>query len=275
MEIGVLINYTPSTDIDSEMKKIKKLDLQTCQLCVWDPKIYSEENAHAVKSAAATEGIRISTLWAGWSGPSVWDFYSGPLTLGLVPSAYRFTRLNELKRGADFAASLGVKYVATHVGFLPENPNDPEYKGVIAALTDLALYLKERDLDFLFETGQETPTTLTRAIEDIGTGNVGINFDTANLLLYGKGRSLDAAHIFGKYVRDLHCKDGDFPTNGHHLGNEMPLGQGKAQIAEVIRYLTSIGYAGPLTIEREISGEQQIRDITLARDLLRSFTTGI
>jgi sugar phosphate isomerase/epimerase len=274
MKIGVLFNLGPSTDIRREFEKIRELELQSCQVCVWDPTLYTEKNAKAVAEAARAAGVSVSTLWAGWTGPCVWDFYDGPLTLGLVPAPYRAHRLKELAAASDFALQLGVANIATHVGFLPENPHDPDYAGVIVALRQLTRLLKNRGQSFLFESGQETPTTLLRAIEDIGTGNVGINFDTANLILYGKAASLDAVEQFGRYVRDVHCKDGLFPTDGRNLGREVPLGQGKANIQAVMRHLISVGYDGPLTIEREISGEEQRRDIVAARDLLRRITQG-
>ncbi|NLC45016.1 MAG: sugar phosphate isomerase/epimerase [Clostridiales bacterium] len=269
-KIGVLFSLHPSTNIREEFIKIRDLDLQTCQISVWDTALHTEENANAIIEASKETGVEVSTLWAGWTGPKVWDFYDGPLTLGLVPVEYRAIRLQELMLASDFALKIGVENIATHVGFLPENPNDADYIGTIAALRSLAKHYKSRGQYFLFETGQETPTTLVRAIEDIGTDNVGINFDTANLILYGKANSLDAVEMYGKYVRDLHCKDGLFPTDGRKLGKEVALGQGKANIEAVIRHLYSVGYKGPLTIEREISGDEQIRDIKAARDLLRS-----
>lgn len=273
MNIGVLFNLNESTNIRREFEKVRELDLQTCQVCVWNPALYTVENAKLIKEASRETGVTVSTLWAGWTGPGVWNFQDGPITLGLVPVAYRAHRLKELMAASDFALQLGVINIATHVGFLPENPNDTDYIGVITALRSLAQHLKNRGQYFLFETGQETPTTLVRAIEDVGTDNIGINFDTANLILYGKAASLDAVELFGKYVRDVHCKDGLFPTDGHDLGQEVPLGQGKANIQAVVRHLLSIGYSGSLTIEREISGDEQIRDIIAARDLLCSIVS--
>jgi sugar phosphate isomerase/epimerase len=124
---------------------------------------------------------------------------------------------------------------------------------------------------FLFETGQETPVTLLRVIEDLGGENVGINMDTANLILYGKANSADAITVFGKYVMDTHIKDGSYPTDGMRLGKEVAAGQGKANLPAVVKKLGELGYTGAFTIEREISGEQQIKDIEMARDLLKEW----
>ena len=130
--------------------------------------------------------------------------------------------------------------------------------------------MKERGQTFLFETGQETPVTVLRAIEEIGLDNVGINFDTANLMLYGKGNAADAVLVFGKYIRDTHIKDGFYPTDGTNLGREVAAGEGLANLPLVLRRLKDVGYTGPFTIEREISGEEQIADIQHARQLLLS-----
>ena len=169
--------------------------------------------------------------------------------------------------GSDFAKLLNVKNIATHAGFLPEEPASQQYNSVVAALKTVAEYAKNNGQYFIFETGQETPVTLRRTIEDIGTGNLGINLDPANLILYGKGNPIDALDVFGEYVRDIHAKDGCYPTDGHHLG-EKPLGQGKVNFPEFIKKLKEIGYDGTLTIEREISGEQQIKDIKAAKIFL-------
>ena len=131
-----------------------------------------------------------------------------------------------------------------------------------------ASYCKKNGQYFLFETGQETPVTLLRTIEDVGTGNLGINIDPANLLMYGKANPTDALDVFGKYVRGVHGKDGEYPTNGRHLGAEKPMGEGRVNFPVFIAKLKEIGYDGAITIEREIEGEEQIRDIINAKALL-------
>jgi sugar phosphate isomerase/epimerase len=175
-----------------------------------------------------------------------------------------------LKRGSDFAVKIGVDQVATHAGFIPENPYDPNYAGVIAALRDVAAHCRRNNQRFLFETGQETPVTLRRVIEDIGIDGVGINLDPANLLLYGKANPVDALDVFGEFVMDVHAKDGEYPVSGRSLGEEKALGQGRVNFPALIAKLKKLGYDGPLTIEREISGERQKKDILAAAELLKS-----
>ena len=275
MKLGILISFHQNTNIEEEFSKAVGMKLTCCQLCCWDTSLYTNENANKIKEAAQKTGMEITALWAGWTGPAEWNFYAGPATLGLVPLSYRFHRLKELFQASDFAELLKVKDVITHVGFLPENPFDPDFNGVIAALRSLASYMKEKGQYFLFETGQETPVTMLRAIEEIGTDNLGVNFDTANLILYGKANSADALDVIGKYVRNTHCKDGNYPTCGRELGQEVPLGEGKANFPAIVRKLKELDYSGPLIIEREISGPQQIKDIERARDILTGILSEI
>ena len=269
-KIGVLICLRPDTDISLEMKKAADLGCECCQLTVWDMSLYTDEKASEIVKAARENNIEISTLWAGWSGPKEWNFTGGPMTLGVVPDAYRMKRLEELVLGADFAVKLGVSRIATHAGFLPENMNDPQYYPVLAALRYITGECKKRGLNFLFETGQETPVTLLRFIEAIGGDNVGINMDTANLILYGKANSADAITVFGKYVMDTHIKDGLYPTDANKLGCEVKVGEGMANLPEVIKRLQAVNYQGNYIIEREISGEQQTKDIIDTLALLKS-----
>ena len=266
MKVGVIISITD--DMDAEFKKVHDLGLPTCQLAGWEQGRFTDQNAQQIVAASRKYSVEITAFWCGWEGPAVWDLIDGPLTLGLVPTAFRQDRLKMLMRGADFALKIGVKDLVTHVGFIPENPNDPEYKGLVTVLRYLASYCRQRDLHFLFETGQETPVTVLRAIEDIGLDNLGVNLDPANLILYGKGNPVDALDVFGRYVRGVHAKDGMYPTSGRFLGQEVPLGAGKVNVPALVAKLAALGYDGALTIEREISGEQQVKDIQMAKSML-------
>jgi sugar phosphate isomerase/epimerase len=164
--------------------------------------------------------------------------------------------------------------MVTHMGFLPENPNTDEFRSVVEAIKELALYCKENGQYLLFETGQETPITLKRTIMAVNTGNLGINLDPANLLLYGKANPCDAVDIFGDYVRGVHGKDGEYPTNPDYLGEEKRIGDGRANFPVLIKKLKEHGYDGSITIEREISGDKQIEDIIYAKKFLEDIING-
>ena len=111
------------------------------------------------------------------------------------------------------------------------------------------------------ETGQETPTTMSRAIQDVDQPNLGVGLDTANLILYGKANPVDAAGIIGAHVKSIHAKDGKWPTDPMKLGKEVLIGTGDVDFAKVFEILRSKGYNGAVTIERETQGPQQIADV--------------
>jgi len=266
LQLGLIVGL--SENVVDSFQLLAQVGVPTCHLACWQPAILNESLAKKVLAAQREIHVTPSTFWAGHSGAAVWNFLQGPATIGLVPPATRAARLSELKRGADFATSIGAPSITTHVGFIPEDPNDPNYAPLIETLKDLAQYCRQRDLAFMFETGQETPVTLLRTIEDIGTDNLGINLDPANLILYGKANPVDALDVFGKYVLGMHAKDGHYPTNGRELGQEASLGEGRVDFKTLFLKLKALGFKGPVTIEREISGEQQIADIKKAMQVL-------
>lgn len=270
--IGAMIHFTPdAAAMENEFAQLERAELNACQLGAWQGgDALTKENADMVLAAAKRHGVTITALWAGWSGPQAWNFTEGPATLGIVPAQYREKRVAEIKERARFAELLGVTDVITHCGFLPEDPGSPDFRPVADAIADIAFDLKARGQWFLFETGQETPVTMLRFIETVNSGNLGINLDTANLILYGKANTVDSLDVFGDYVRNTHFKDGFYPTTGRELGRECALGEGKANVPGVIAGLRAHGYAGPYIIEREITGEQQVKDIAKARDLILS-----
>ena len=261
MKVGVQIILDKKSDVAEKIKKAASLGFKSAQIVCWQMELYTDDNAQKIINACKEYDVTISSFWAGWSGPKVWNFVDGPSTLGIVPPDYRYQRMQELMQGSDFAKKIGVDKVATHAGFIPECPSDPNYRPVVSAIRHLANYCKANGQCFLFETGQETPTTLLRLIEDTGCDNLGVNYDTANLILYGKANPVDGLSVIGKYVMDMHAKDGEYPTTGAKLGVEKKVGEGVADFPRIIAKLKEIGYTGTITIEREISGEQQIIDI--------------
>ena len=262
IKLGVMAPLEKGPEVT--IRDVHDFGLPTCQVVCWDRSLLRPDVADQLREAADRYGVEITTLWTGLPGPHVWDFVKGPVSIGLVPPEYRAERVATLKEGADFAARIGVPSITTHAGFIPENLTDPLYPGVLDALREVAEYCGALGLEFWFESGQETPVVLLRVIEDLGLANLGINLDPANLLMYGKANPVDALDVVGIYVRGVHAKDGEYPTNGRQLGVEKPLGEGRVNFPAFVSKLKALGYQGALTIEREISGPQQIADIKAA-----------
>ena len=167
---------------------LDEVGLTEIQLNCWNVPLCTKENAEKIK-AMFGEKYSISGLWAGWIvGPTVWNFIDGPSTIGIVPKEWRRERMEGIKKVMDFANMLNLKTVTTHMGFMPENPNTDEYREILDAIYELCEYANQYGINFCFETGQETPTTILRTINDVkarGLDNLKINLDPANLLLYG------------------------------------------------------------------------------------------
>lgn len=275
MRLGIVLAMEEK--IRERILDIKQMGFDNIQLSFWSPSFYTEEWLKVIQDVIAETGIEVTHFWAGFDPPVAWNFYDGPISVGLVPEAYRDRRIKQVLEGAAFAKRLGVKYVATHLGYLPENPNDPLYTGTIVAVDMIAKRLAKQDQWLLFETGQETPTTLLRMFEDLkrrGTENVGVNFDPANFLHYGKANPVDAAEMLGPYIKGVHAKDADYPTDGYHLGKEKDIGKGRVDFPRFIAMLKQVGYDGFVTIERELECDPPMmenpvaRIIEEARDLL-------
>lgn len=262
--IGVIRSLQQFFEEGDEVKleQLKEAGIETLQIKSNDLSLMTEEKAEELLKKIEGK-FRITSVWGTWlTGPSLWNVLDGAESLGLVPEGYRGLRLENLKKGADYAARLGVHDFVTHVGFIPELPSYAGYRGVIGALKNLTAYCKTKDLYFNFETGQETPITLMRAIQDVGLENMGVNLDPANLLIYGRGNPIDAVSIFGSRIRGVHVKDGGYPKDDYYqLGKERLVGEGEVNYPVFLPKLLKSGYKGDLYIEREISGPQQMEDI--------------
>ena len=263
LRLGLILGI--GRDPHDAIAKVHDLGFPTCQAFLEeiDPVL-----AGRLREALNQYQIEATSLVVGGPGREVWDFYGGPLTIGLVPRETREARIAHIKKASDFAKQCGIAAVQTHCGFIPENPNDPVYKETVTAMRDVAGYCKRNGQNFRYETGQETPIALVRAIQDVGLDNQGVNFDLANLILYGKANPVDAIELLGPYVQGIHAKDGLWPTNPKELGQEVPIGKGKVDFPRIIGRLKELNYRGAVTIEREISGPQQVEDVRAAKAYL-------
>ena len=266
MKVGVIVRYC---NIEEDFRWMSENGIDNCQMYMFIPE-QTEENIERVKTLREKYGIEITSIVGMWSGVAEWNFVSGPVTLGLIPTAYRDRRMEEMKKYCDLAVALGVKDVSSHMGFIPEYMYDNVYREWIPAMKNLMSYYGNNDIYLDFETGQETPVTMLRAITDIGSDHIGVNFDTGNLILYGKANPLDALDVIGKHVRGVHAKDALYPTDPRYLGEEKALGDGKANFPGIVAKLNELGYDGALTIERECAGEKERSDILAGKKLLDS-----
>jgi sugar phosphate isomerase/epimerase len=218
-------------------------------------------------------GITVTVVFAGFEGESYADIPTVSRTVGLVPRETRAQRTVEMKEIADFAQLLGVTAVGVHIGVVPHDRTSADYADVLRITRELCDYLATNGQALHLETGQEPADVLLGFMEDVQRANLFINFDPANMILYGCGEPIPALRTLGKYVRSVHCKDATWSDQpGKTWGAEVPIGKGDVDFAAYLRTLAEIGYDGPLTIEREIpqEPERQKAEIALAVEVLEN-----
>lgn len=244
--------------------------LDTLQLRLGDAAARTKEEILALR--APLKAFPAATAAAGWPGPVLWDFKNGPRTLGIGPKETREARMHSLMVGAQWTAELEIPLMQTHLGFVPEDPSCEEYAEHVQCLRALGRRCGELGIVFCLETGQETPITLRRLIEDAGEGAVGVNLDPANLLMYGKANPLDAVDLLGAHIKSMHLKDGCYPgADSYQLGPETPIGAGLVDFPGIFRKLRALGFEGPLIIEREIPMPGQRAHILASIPLIRAW----
>ncbi len=242
-----------ANDPEKDLKPARDLGFEACQLSV---DTYSPELAARLSGVLEKYQLRPVSLICMGPGPYRWNLSQGPSTIGLVPRENRPARVQRLHEGIDFCVAAGIPAVHAHFGFIPENPEDVLYGEFVETMKAVGEYAQKQRINIFFETGQETPVTLLRAIQDIGTGNLFVNYDPANLVMYGKGNPVDGLKVLGKYVRSLHAKDGFYPTDPHELGREEPIPTGEVNFPAMLAILSELGFEGSIIIECELAGSK-------------------
>jgi sugar phosphate isomerase/epimerase len=225
------------------------------------------------RTALDDAGFTIVTVVAAYLGEDYADIPTVQRTVGFIPPEFREERERRTYAVSDFAAALGVKSIACHIGFVPDDHSEPDYIAVRDMVRRICAHAARHGQTFALETGQEPARVLLSFLRDVGQPNLGINFDPANMILYGTGDPVEALDVLGPHVLSVHCKDGDWPAKDApgSLGVERPLGSGSVGIPRFLEKLKAIGFRGPLNIEREAENqEERYRDLRAAVKLLDS-----
>ncbi|HLA83154.1 MAG TPA: sugar phosphate isomerase/epimerase family protein [Thermoguttaceae bacterium] len=252
--IGVFASLDAGLGVHLDV--VRELGVPTIQLHAPAKPSRTKEKANAFLGTLRDIGVSISVVFGGFEGESYADIPTTARTVGLVPPATRAARTAEMMEIADFAKLLGVDAVGLHVGFVPHDTGDPLYRGAVAVTREICDHCRTNGQRLHLETGQESPDSLLQFLGDVGRDNLFVNFDPANMILYGSGEPIEALKKVGRYVRSVHCKDARWAANpGKEWGREVPLGEGDVGMETFLRALKDLGYNGPLTIEREIPRE--------------------
>ncbi|MDQ6698620.1 MAG: sugar phosphate isomerase/epimerase [Acidobacteriota bacterium] len=269
-ELGVM--FWGNKDPVETLRELKSLGVRCGQLGV-SGEMDLTGAAAAWKRALDGEDFTVYTVFCAFTGESYADIPTVQRTVGYIPQSTRAEREARTLEISDFAAELGVPSIATHVGFVPEDDGDPDYVAVREMVRRICDHAEEHGQTFALETGQEKAEALLHFLHDVNRPNLGINFDPANMILYGTGDPIEALGVLAAHVLSVHVKDGDWPPKdvAGALGSEKPLGQGAVGMERFLEQLDKIGYKGPLTIEREAEDPvQRIKDIKMGIGLLES-----
>jgi sugar phosphate isomerase/epimerase len=254
------------------VREVQKLGVRCGQLGI-PGDLVLEGAAEGWKKTLEEEAFRLVTVFAAYNGEDYADIPTVQRTVGFIPAATREERETRTYQISDFAAAIDVPGIATHIGFVPEDTSDPDYMAVRDMVRRVCDYAAKHRQTFALETGQEPAEVLLGFFRDVDRENLRVNFDPANMILYGTGDPIEALGVLAPHVVSVHCKDGDWPPKdvAGALGTEQPLGSGSVGIPSYIEKLKSIGYTGTLNIEREVPDrEQRLRDIRAAIKLLNS-----
>lgn len=263
--IGVMFGATE--DLEATLSEFEEIGIREGQMAV-PGDLSLGEATEQWRVLPERRKFRIHTLFGVYTDESYADIETVRRTVGFIPRAMRRERELRSREIIDLAASMGVPGFATHVGFIPENDRDEDYIAVREMVRRLADHAASRGMTFALETGQETAENLRNFLIDVNRGNVGVNFDPANMILYGTGDPIEALKTVGQHVITVHAKDGIWPAAGEPgcLGVETPIGEGKVNFPDFLSELEHIGHRRPLFIERETNDHSaRLRDIAAGK----------
>ncbi len=257
MEIGVM--FWAGRDPLETIREQKALGVKCGQLGVPGNVAMDLAAAAQWNHALDVEQFTLVTVFAAYNGEDYADIPTVVRTVGWVPPAMRAERLKRTFQLSDFAKALGVPSIALHVGCVPHDHSSPDYVAVREMTRLVCDYAARNGQTLALETGQEPATELLQFFKNVDRPNLRINFDPANMILYGSGDPIEALSILGAHVISVHAKDGDWPPKGvaGALGTEQPLGKGAVGMERFIAKLKEIGYKNPVNIEREVPDHQQ------------------
>ena len=215
----------------------------------------------------AQAGIKIVSGMFGCVGEDYSTLDSIRLTGGIVSDVTWAENLRNIHATATIAADLRLKLVTFHAGFVPHDSADSGYAKMLKRLTEVAEIFAAIKMTVALETGQETAADLAALLGALKRPNVGVNFDPANMLLYGKGDPIQAVRLLEPWIRQVHIKDATQTNVPGTWGAEVPVGTGEVNWPAFFAALKEMNYRGDLVIERE-AGTQRVADIRTAREVV-------
>ena len=220
----------------------------------------SKETWEFVKGKVAKGEWHVMSTMVGMVGEDYTTLETIKKTGGIVPDKTWKENQKIITAGAKLTQELGCIYMSTHAGFLDES--DPRaLKKYIERVSWMRDECRKYNVTLILESGQETAEDLARFMAKVP--GVGINFDPANMILYAKGKPLEAVKTLSPWIKQVHVKDARETKTPGTWGDEMPWGDGEVGGAKFIAELNRLGYKGNYVIERE-GGDGRVKDIEKA-----------
>lgn len=249
--------------------RVREAGLSRVQLAL-DPLRTGAMPAAELAAAFADADVAIVSGMMGTAGEDYSTLASIRETGGLRPDGTWAENLAAAAANARLARSLGIDLVTFHAGFLPHDPADPERETLLGRLRQVADCFAAEGVDVALETGQESADTLLAVLDELGRDDVGVNFDPANMILYGMGDPVAALRALAPHVRQVHIKDALPAAHPGEWGSEVPAGTGAVDWTTFFEALGTIERPLALVIERE-AGSARVPDVRTATELLGRF----
>ncbi len=256
-------------DTNDLIRQVRQAGLHHVQLALGPLLELSAEDRHRANQALVAAGIGITGGMIDFHGEDYSSIDAIRRTGGFLPDALWPDRRQRAAAAARLGATLGIQSITTHIGFVPPR-SSPSYQAMLGRIQDVAADFASVGVDLLMETGQEPASELAAFLSDLGASNVHINFDPANMILYGAGAPIEAIGVVGPHIRHVHAKDATASTQpGRTWGAEVAFGTGQVGPSAFSGALKRAGYSGPIAIERE-AGTQRMADVKAAIEALRA-----
>lgn len=260
-------SWSLQADSPTELvERVRATDVSAVQLALdpirtgaWD----ESETARALERAR----IGILSGMMGMAGEDYSTLESIRWSGGVLPEEHWPSNLMAARSNALIASRLGIGLVTFHAGFLPHDPADGMRRTMVDRIRMVADAFGERDIEVALETGQESAAALVSVLDELGDAGIGVNFDPANMLLYGSGDPIEALEVLGQSVRQVHVKDAVRTEVAGTWGREVPVGEGEVKWEKFFATLDRVAPGVNMVIERE-AGDDRVGDVRRAAELV-------
>lgn len=248
------------------LEKLQQTGIRRIQLAL-DPLVHSPELWHDTMAVLRRAGITVVSGMFGCAGEDYSTLDSIRSSGGIAPDTTWEQNLAHVRAVVSLASELNLKLVTFHAGFVPHDSTDPDFGKMLSRLATVAEIFAAADMTVGLETGQETATELVTLLDALDCPNVVVNFDPANMILYGKGDPIQAIQELSPWIHQVHVKDARPSPIPGEWGSEVPVGTGAVDWAAFFFALGAANFSGALVIERE-AGTDRVADILTARELV-------